>query len=667
MVIPHDGLLAGDLSALAQRPVGEVLRAARDLDSSVLDDQHARLSAPLVELVVDSLNAPLDMEPQVVDLSTLHDGMSASSSASPESRIRRRPVVTVMGHVDVGKTTLLDALRSSNRAESEAGGITQSIGAFDVALSPSDNVDKGSGTGSITFIDTPGHEAFASMRAHGADATDIVVLVVAADDGVMPQTIEAAQHARMAGKTVVVAINKCDRPGADPDRVRGQLLEAADINTEQIGGDVQCVEISAKTGLNLDALVEAVLLQAEVLDLQASPQLPGRGICIESTVDRRFGSLASLIVRDGTLRVGDFVTYSSLSPAASSLFGRVRSMHDSAGRSVQQALPGYAVAVTGLKSSITPGAAFLVVPHEKTAKAISESVKIRNQKAALTVSLARQIEAAATKAAADHAQADTHGRPTGDTNQSRTPASEEEIATAEAALADSAATASNDPEPIPRLKVVIKADMQGAADAVAKCVQRQSSEECVTQIVHVGVGDVSETDVRLAAATRSVKGTLDEPIVIGFNVRISPKAKTEIRRAKALSLTHKLIYKLEEELADIVAKRVQSQRDVESTVGSAGVRRVFENGSVAGCNVQSGVLSAGTKCRVMRVLPDTTTLAREVVHEGTIASLKRFSEDVPKVPQGQECGVGLKDWAGFQQGDVIVAYEVSRGDGSKKR
>lgn len=658
VTLPHTGISASQLATLSSCSSERVLSTAREIDPSLAADPSVQLSPALVELVADAMGAPLYISHQVQSLGL---GAQAKQSRSKEDWSRlplRVPVVTIMGHVDVGKTTLLDALRKSNVADLEKGGITQSIGAFRVSLPSAAGPTEPQPT--VTFIDTPGHEAFTSMRAHGAGATDVVVLVVAADDGVMPQTVEAADHARAAGVPIVVAINKCDKEGADADRARYQLLEMTGVNTEQLGGDVQCVEISAKAGINLDGLVEAILLQAEVLDLRADPSAPAEAICLESRVHRQLGQVATVVVKWGRLQVGDYFVHSSLSAVSGDVFGRVRSMVDSNGTSVKEARTGDAVAISGFKGSIQPGAELLGVVNEKKAKTVSQGIVARNALADSTVDLIADLERRAEmKAVRNSDKSAVPATPAGVA---------EKASSASVENGDGGETAGNINEgsssegagnvPVPTINIIVKADVQGAADAVAQCVERLSSADCPVRILSVGVGDVTDNDVILASATQRVKGNIDESLVVAFNVRVPQGAKTLAKRSTVDVLTHSLIYKLEEDLMARNKDLIQSREKKEHVVGAAGIVRVFEDGAIAGCLVQDGKVLVGNLARVLRFPVGGSDSIREPVHEGTIGSIKQFAKDVRSVAKGSECGLGIEGWGGFLPGDVIECIQV---------
>lgn len=577
-----------------------------------------------------------------------------------------------MGHVDVGKTTLLDALRKSDVAANEAGGITQSIGAFRVTL-PLSPTKSGADAPppAVTFIDTPGHEAFTSMRAHGAGATDVVVVVVAADDGVMPQSVEAVKHARASGVPIIVAINKCDVEGADAGRVAYQMLDMAGVNTEVLGGDVQCVEMSAKTGAGIEALVDAILLQAELLDLRAEAGAPGEAVCLESRVDKQMGQVAAVVVKWGTVKVGDFFVHTSHSAVVGDVYGRVRAMFDSAGACVQEARPGDAVGIVGFKGVVLPGSEVVVVEGgEKAAKARSATIVAENCRAVETEDLIEDIDRRAKEEVgkvvkkAEKAEVKAaryrhyHGIEAPPVQDPAAVASVVGADTVESAGENGADVDAVDVGPVvPVLNVVLKADVQGGADAVAQCIERLSSAERPIRIVQTGVGEVTENDLTLASATRNTKGNVDECLIVAFNVRVSTGAKRLARRSSIDLVTHKLIYKLEEDLIRRNEESIASRQGSEEVVAVAGCSRVFDDGAIAGVLVQDGKMELGKLGRVMR-LPVGSGTVREMVHEETITSLKQFAKDVRSVSKGEECGIGFAEWKKFAAGDVIECVNV---------
>ncbi|HTJ90462.1 MAG TPA: translation initiation factor IF-2 [Acidocella sp.] len=496
----------------------------------------------------------------------------------------RPPVVTIMGHVDHGKTSLLDALRHTDVAAGEAGGITQHIGAYQVKLA--------SGA-QITFLDTPGHEAFTAMRARGAKVTDIVVLVVAADDGVMPQTIEAIKHAKAANVPLIVAINKIDRPGANPNRVRQELLQH-EIVVEAMGGETQDVEVSALKKTGLDKLEEAILLQAEVLELRANPSRTGEGAVVESRLDRGRGPVATVLVQKGTLHAGDIVV-------AGAQWGRVRAMQDDKGKAVKVALPATPVEILGLSAAPTAGEPFVVVESDTRAREIVEyrQHKLRERQAA----------------------AQTAGRGT----------MEEMLARIQAGAQKEVA-------------VVIKADVQGSAEAIGVTVTKLGNEEVRVRVLYSGVGQITESDVQLAKAS--------DAIVIGFNVRANAQARELAHRDSVDIRYYSIIY----EVADDVEKLVKGKLAPvhrEKFLGYAEIRQVFnitKTGKVAGCYVTEGLVKRGAGVRLLR--------DNVVIHQGELSQLKRFKDDVREVARGYECGLSFAGFQDLQVGDVVECYET---------
>ncbi len=494
--------------------------------------------------------------------------------------VPRPPVVTVMGHVDHGKTTLLDYIRKTNVAAREAGGITQHIGAYKVKLPE----------GEITFIDTPGHHAFTTMRARGARVTDIVVLVVAADDGVMPQTVEAINHAKAAGVPIIVAINKIDKPDANPDRVKQELAKYG-LVPEEWGGDTIMVEISAKTGQNVDELLEMILLQAEMLELKANPEKPARGTVLESKLDPKRGPVATLLVQDGTLRVGDAFV-------AGLHWGKVRAMINELGERLKEAGPSTPVEVLGLSDVPLAGEPFFVVENERKAREISEARKER----------AKELAAERPRISLEELM--------------------KKLAEGESK----------------ELRIVLKADVQGSLEAVREAVEKLSTDEVGVKVVHSGVGAITETDVMLASASQA--------IIIGFNVRPDSQAKKVAEREKVEIRTYRVIYELLDDVKKAMAGLLEPEYE-EVILGRAEVRQVFnvpKVGKVAGCYVVEGKITRNANIRVLR--------DGVIVHEGKLASLKRFKDDVKEVASGYECGMSIEGFQDIKEGDIIEAYEV---------
>jgi translation initiation factor IF-2 len=503
---------------------------------------------------------------------------------TPEALKPRPPVVTIMGHVDHGKTSLLDALRETDVAAHEAGGITQHIGAHQVTL-PSGQ--------KITFLDTPGHEAFTAMRARGAKVTDIVVLVVAADDGVMPQTKEAIAHARAAGVPMIVAINKIDKSGADPNRVRTELLQD-EIQVEQLGGDVQSIEVSAVKRTNLDKLEEAILLQAEVLELRANPDRPADGVVVEAKLDPGRGSVATVLVQRGTLKVGDVLV-------AGGVWGRVRRLMDDRGGVVQAAGPAFPVEILGLDGTPQAGDEFHVVDSEARAREIADFRTRRERQA----QLARAAGGRGTL--------------------------EEMLKGIREGTAK-------------ELPVLIKADVQGSAEALAGAIARLSTEKVATRVVYSGVGGISEADITLAKAS--------DALIIGFNVRANPQAREIAKRDKIDIRYYSIIYKVTEDIEQLMVGLLEPTYK-ETFLGNAQIREVFritKVGNVAGCMVTEGLVRRGAKVRLLR--------DNVVIHEGTLKTLRRFKDEVREVQHGFECGMAFDNYDDIKVGDVIECFEI---------
>jgi translation initiation factor IF-2 len=510
-------------------------------------------------------------------------GLEGEQDADADLR-PRPPVVTIMGHVDHGKTSLLDALRKTDVAAGEAGGITQHIGAYQVKL-PSGS--------QITFIDTPGHEAFTAMRARGAGVTDIVVLVVAADDGVMPQTIEAIKHARAANVPLIVAVNKIDRPGADANRVRQELLQH-DVVVEEMGGETQDVQVSALKGTGLDKLEEAILLQAEVLELRANPDRSAEGAVIESRLDRGRGPVATVLVQKGTLHPGDIVV-------AGAEWGRVRAMQDDKGKAIPLAGPSTPVEILGLSAAPTAGEPFVVVESDTRAR---EIVEFRSRKQ-------REKSSAAV----------TAGRGT----------MEEMLARIQAGVQKEVAA-------------VVKADVQGSAEAIGVTLGKLGNEEVRVRILHSAVGQITESDVQLAKAS--------DAIIIAFNVRANAQARELAHRDGVDIRYYSIIYEVADDIEKLVKGKLAPVHR-EKFLGYAEIRQVFnitKTGKVAGCYVTEGLVKRGSGVRLLR--------DNVVIHQGELSQLKRFKDDVKEVARGYECGLSFAGFQDLQVGDMVECYET---------
>jgi translation initiation factor IF-2 len=496
----------------------------------------------------------------------------------------RPPIVTVMGHVDHGKTSLLDALRSTDVAAKEAGGITQHIGAY--------QVDIGSGR-PVTFIDTPGHAAFTAMRARGASVTDIVILVVAADDGVMPQTIEAISHAKAAKVPMVVAINKVDKPDANPDRVKQELL-SHDVVLEDFGGEVLGIPVSATKRINLDKLIEAVQLQAELLDVRANPDREAHGTIIEAKLDRGRGVVATVLVQRGTLKVGDLVV-------AGAQWGRARALLDDRGQPVDEAGPSTPVEILGLDGVPEPGDLLAVVDSEKRAREITE---YRQRK--------RRDQAHVTATGARGTLEDMF-------SQLRLGGEGE-------------------------LPVVIKSDVQGSLEALTAGLDRIGTDEVKVRILFGGVGAITESDVTLAAASKAA--------ILGFNVRANAQAREMARRDGVEIRYYSIIYELLDQMKGLLSGMLKPESR-EAILGHAEIREIFsvpKIGKIAGCMVTDGMFRRASRVRLLR---DDV-----VVYDGVLGSLRRFKDDVREVKEGFECGMSIENYGDIRQGDVIEAYEV---------
>ncbi|MCL4543631.1 MAG: translation initiation factor IF-2 [Chloroflexi bacterium] len=499
---------------------------------------------------------------------------------SGEELVLRPPVVTVMGHVDHGKTTLLDAIRQTKVAESEAGGITQHIGAYQVEHDGN----------KITFLDTPGHEAFTAMRARGAQVTDIAVIVVAADDGVQPQTIEAINHARAAKVPIIVAINKIDAPGANPDHVKQQLAEN-NVLIEEWGGDVPCELVSARQKKGMNDLLDIIILLAQLRDLKTSVNRPAQGTILEAKLDKHVGPVATALVQTGTLKVSDIVVAGGVS-------GRIRTMLNDRGKPVRKAEPSTPVSIMGLTGLPLAGDSFSVVSDERTARSIAEEI-------------AQKRLAATPQTGAGMARASGDG------------------------------TAA-----VKELNIVLKADVQGTLEALRNASSALANDEIAVNIIHGGVGGISENDILLAVASKA--------LVLGFNVKVDPGARRAADQSGIEVRLYNIIYQLLEELEKSVTGMLQPIYE-ERITGHAEVRQIFRlphNEVVAGCYVTDGAVQKDSEVRVLR--------RGTKVFEGKVASLRRFKDAVSEVTQGYECGIGIEDWRDLQVGDALELFHQER-------
>ena len=535
------------------------------------------IDADTAELIAEELGHKVN---RVTD-ADVEDSIDTEEDTDDDKK-PRPPVVTVMGHVDHGKTSLLDALRKTSIVTGEAGGITQHIGAYQVTK---DDGEK------VTFIDTPGHAAFTSMRARGAKVTDIVILVVAADDGVMPQTVEAISHAKAAEVPIVVAVNKIDKPEADPTRVKNELLQH-EIISEDMGGDVQFVEVSALTGTGLDDLLESVLLQAELLDLKANPDRAAEGIVIESKLEKGRGAVATVLVQRGTLSVGDIFVVGEES-------GRVRALLDDQGESIKFALPASPVEVLGAGGSPSAGDMFNVVETEAKAREIAEyRARISREK---------------RTASGNRTTLDQMMQQLKDTE-------------------------------LKELPIVVKADVQGSAEAISQAVDKLGTDEVCGRVVHTAVGGITESDITLAAASNAS--------ILGFNVRANSQARNLADEQGVEIRYYNVIYDLVDDMKAAMSGMLSPDLR-ETMLGNAEILEIFnvsKSGKVAGCKVTDGLVRRGARVRLIR---DSV-----VIHEGELSSLRRFKDEVKEVNAGQECGMAFENYEDLKQGDVIECYEV---------
>jgi translation initiation factor IF-2 len=594
VVEPPEVVSAVDSAPTVKTPSAKHLRLGEAVTvkelAEKMDARPAEVIKVLMRLgVMATINALIDLDKATALAQSFGYSVEAAAADSgevddddedtEENLLRRAPVVTVMGHVDHGKTSLLDTIRATNVTQSEAGGITQHIGAYAVNTT----------RGKVVFLDTPGHEAFTAMRARGAQATDIVVLVVAADDGVMPQTLEAIAHARAANVPIVVAINKIDLPNANPDRIKQQLTDHGLI-PEQWGGETIYVEVSAKRKQNIDELLEMLLLQAEILELRANPARRGQGVVIEAELDRSRGPVATVLVQKGTIHIGDALVVGVH-------YGRIRALLNDRGEKILEAGPATPVEVIGLSGVPLAGDFFQIVSDEKKARQIATLRQQRRREehmqrtSRVTLEdLYRQIKEGEVK----------------------------------------------------ELNVLIKADVQGSGQAVRDTLEKLSTSEVRLRVIQGAVGGITESDVMLASASNA--------IIIGFNVRPTPKAHELAEREGVDVRLYTIIYDL---VADVRAalEGLLEPEVAEHITGRAEVRETFHIprvGVIAGCYVTEGTITRNAECRLLR--------DHVVVYQGRVASLRRFKEDVHEVTSGYECGIGLERFADIKQGDVIEPF-----------
>jgi translation initiation factor IF-2 len=538
------------------------------------------LDIPTITLVAKELEVEVETAEKEAEAKKVTEMLDA---ADLENLQRRPPVVTIMGHVDHGKTTLLDSIRKTKVAAGEAGGITQHIGAYHVDVEHEGQMQQ------VVFLDTPGHEAFTAMRARGARVTDIAILVVAADDGVRPQTIEAISHAQAAEVPIVVAINKIDKEGAQPDRVKQELTQYG-LTAEEWGGDTIVVPVSAIKGENLDSLLEMLLLVAEVEDLYANPNRSAKGTVIEAHLDKAKGPVATLLIQNGTLKVGD-------SLVAGSALGKVRAMVDDRGHRVEAASPSFAVEVLGLSDVPAAGDEFDVYPNEKEARSIASDRADKQRQSRLL-----------------------QGRATLTTLSAQ--ASEGELK---------------------ELNLILKADVQGSLEAIVGALKQLPQNEVQIRMLLAAPGEVTETDIDLAAASNAV--------IVGFNTTLASGARQAADEAGVDVREYDIIYKLLEDIQGALEGLLEPEL-VEEPLGQVEVRQVFPigRGKIAGCYVLSGKLVRNCKARVKR--------GGKTIYEGTLDSLKRMKEDAREVNAGYECGIGMDRFNDWIEGDLIEAYQM---------
>ena len=572
-----DEITVGELASRMKKTAAEVIKQLIKL--GVMATVNQTVDYDTAALVAMELGCKVEKEVIV----TIEERLIDDREDKPEELQPRSPVVVVMGHVDHGKTSLLDAIRNTNVASGEAGGITQHIGAYTVKINGKP----------ITFLDTPGHAAFTSMRARGAMCTDIAILVVAADDGIMPQTVEAINHAKAANIPIIVAINKMDKHGANPDRIKQQLTEY-DLVPEEWGGETIICPISAKTGQGIDELLEMVILTAEVQELKANPNRLAKGVVIEARLDKSRGPVATLLVQNGTLKQGDILI-------AGTAVGRVRVMTDDKGRTVKTAGPSMPVEITGLAEVPGAGDIFNAVEDERMARQLVEQRK-------------EEIKAAANK---------TKGKVT---------------------LEDLFAQIQEGE--MKELNIIVKADVQGSAEAVKASLEKISNEEVRVKVIHAGVGAISENDVLLASTSNA--------IIVGFNVRPDPVAAASAARAKVDMRMYRVIYDAINEIQDAM-KGMLAPKFKEAIIGHAEVRQTYKVsaiGTIAGCYVKDGKVTRDAQVRVLR--------DNIVIHEGQLGSLQRFKDSVKEVAANYECGMSIEKFNDIKEGDIFECFVMEQ-------
>ena len=570
-----DEITVGELATRLKQNVAKVV--AKFMQMGEMHSASDVVDFDSAALVAEEFHAKVEREVHV----SIEERLFEQEEDAAEDLVTRPPVVVVMGHVDHGKTSILDAIRKTNVTAGEAGGITQAIGAYQVK----------SGDDVITFLDTPGHEAFTSMRARGANMTDIAVLVVAADDGIMPQTIESINHAKAAKVKMIVAINKMDKPTANPERVKEQLTKY-EIVPEDWGGDVACIPVSAVTGMGIQDLLERIVLEAEVMELKANPNRRAKGAVVEARLDKGQGTVATLLVQNGTLHKGDCLI-------AGTSVGRVRTMRNDKGQEITEAGPSMPVEITGLTEVPQAGDLFEAVEDERLARELADR--------RLTEAKEKQF-ASYTKVTLDN-------------------------------LFDQ--MAANDMKELP---IIVKADVQGSAEAVKQSLEKISNDEVRVRVIHAAVGAINKSDVSLADASNA--------IIIGFNVRPDPIAKAEAEQTGVEMRMYRVIYDAINDVSDAM-KGMLAPKIREVALGEAQVRQVYKIssvGTVAGCRVTSGKITRDAKLRLVR--------DGIVITEDAIASLKRFKDDAKEVAEGFECGITLEKFSDIKEGDVFECFKL---------
>ena len=568
-----DEITVGELASRMKKTATELIKVL--IKNGVMASINQTIDFDTAEFVATELGCKVEKEVVV----TIEDRLIDDHEDSADELQPRSPVVVVMGHVDHGKTSLLDAVRKTNVVSGEAGGITQHIGAYTVEINGSP----------ITFLDTPGHAAFTSMRARGAMCTDIAILVVAADDGIMPQTVEAINHAKAANIPIIVAVNKMDKPGANPDRVLTQLTEH-DLVPAEWGGDTEVVRISAKTGAGIDELLETVIMTAELAELKANPNRAGKGIVIEARLDKNRGPIATLLVQNGTLHKGDLII-------AGTSVGRVRVMTDDKGRAITSAGPSVPVEITGLAETPAPGDEFNAVSDERMARQLVEQRKQAEKDAAAKLT---------SKVTLDNLFAKMQ---------------EGEMK---------------------ELNLIVKADVQGSAEAVKASMEKLSNDEVRVRVIHAGVGAINESDILLASTSNA--------IVVGFNVRPDAAAAASAQRSNVDLRMYRVIYDAIDEI-EAAMKGMLAPKFREVVIGHAEVRQTYKVsaiGTIAGCYVKDGKITRDGQVRVQR--------DNIVIYEGNIGSLQRFKDSVKEVAQNYECGMSIEKFNDIKEGDIFECF-----------